>query len=186
MTPGGERDERHEAFVSRVRSLVWAGAVEVSDTVRREDPIEGFRLLTRSRLDDPRAGIRAALLVRQVAAGQLYQQANEARAVGWSWEEIGEALELPGTEVGADRPRGEAAFEWLIEGREPEPLDRDGVRLFRQSAASWRCGSCGAQVIDRGPFESHPDDNESGHAEDCPRHRAAIAAWRAATGWEEQ
>lgn len=185
MTPG-ERDERQAAFVNRVRSLVWSGAVEVFDAVRHEDPIEGFRLLARSRLDDPLAGIRAALLVRAVGAAQLYQHATDARAAGRSWEEIGEALELPCVAAGASRPSGEAAFEWLIEGHEPEPPDSSGVRLFREPAASWRCGKCGALVTDRGPFESHPDDNESGHAETCTRHAHEIAGWRVRTGWEDE
>jgi hypothetical protein len=34
-------------------------------------------------------------------------------------------------------------------------------------------------VTDRGPFESHPEDCESGHAEDCSQFAAELAAWQA-------
>lgn len=176
MTRAGGRDERQHRFAGQVRALVWSGAVEVFGAVRHEDPVEGYQLLTRPRLDDPLAGVRAALLVRAVADAQLDRQATDARAAGRSWDEIGEALGLPDEAAGADRPRGEAAFEWLVAGREPEPPDRGG--LFREPVTSWRCGTCGALVSDRGPFEFHPDDQESGHAQGCARHAAEVAVWR--------
>jgi hypothetical protein len=40
-------------------------------------------------------------------------------------------------------------------------------------------------ITDRGPFESHPEDCESGHAEDCSRFAAELAAWQAERdAWE--
>ncbi|WP_220187084.1 hypothetical protein, partial [Pseudonocardia pini] len=96
---------------------------------------------------------------------------------GRSWEEVGEALGLPDD----GEPVGEVAFAFVVEGREPErPRE-----LFRLSSTSWRCGSCGELVSDRGPFESHPVDNESGHTDDCARHLADVQAWRERTGWED-
>ena len=32
-------------------------------------------------------------------------------------------------------------------------------------------------MIDRGPFESHPDDREYGHGAVCPRRTAALEQW---------
>lgn len=176
-----ELDEQVAGFVSRVRSMVWAGAVEAFGATRLEDPIEGYRLLTRSRLDDPLAGLRSALLVRNVAAGRLIEFADAARAAGRSWDEIGAALDLEAD--GEGRSRAEVAFEWLVEGRVPQAPDR--WPSFHAPTTSWDCVTCGQRVTDRGPYESHPVDNEDGHREDCVRHRADVAAWVARTGWED-
>ena len=178
MNAGGvERDHEWDGRMRaayRVRELVLAAAVEVFGAVRSKVPVEGFRLLTESRLDDPMAGVRASELTVRVAEAQRADHARVARATGRSWDEIGAALDLP---VEGDRPRGEAAFEWLIEGRAPASTGPDHLG-FRTPATWWRCGACDRQVSDRGPYESHPDDNEIGHADGCPRRAAAIGAWR--------
>ncbi len=166
-----------------VRELVRRVAVEVFGARVVETPIPGFRVLTDVGLDDPLAGVRAALLLRTVATAQMYEHARAARAASRSWDEIGAALELPDYEFDS---RAEVAFGWLVEGREPEP-DAAATPLFRAPTARWRCGSCGRQVTDHGPFGgSHPDDAETGHASDCARHRAAVAAWKARTGWHDE
>lgn len=174
-----ERDGRMR-IAHRIRELVLAAAVEVFGAVRSEVPVEGFRLLTESRLDDPLAAMRAADLLARVAEAQRTDHARGARTAGHSWDEIGEALDLP---VDGDRLRGEAAFEWLIEGRVPESTGPDDL-LFRTPTTWWRCSSCDQQVSDRGPYESHPDDNEHGHTDGCPRRAAAIGAWRIRAGEE--
>lgn len=181
----GEADQSPEGdgrmrVAHRVRELVLAAAVEVFSAVRSEVPVEGFRLLTESRLDDPLAAVRAADLLARVAEAQRTDHARAARASGRSWDEIGEALDLP---VDGDRPRDEAAFEWLIEGRAPNATGPDHLS-FRTPTTWWRCSACGQQVSDRGPYESHPDDNEHGHADGCPRRVAAIGAWRTRTAEE--
>lgn len=43
----------------------------------------------------------------------------------------------------------------------------------------WRCPACGRDIIDRGPYNSHPVDNEHGHAENCSRMAAEVAEWQA-------
>jgi hypothetical protein len=70
---------------------------------------------------------------------------------------VAEALGVEATE---DEPRAEQAYRLLIEGR---PLPVDEPSWFHRPTASWTCSSCGQRVTDRGPFESHPDDNEQGH-----------------------
>lgn len=162
-----------------IRGLVRRIAVEVFDTTEVEVPIPGYTVLTDRRLDDPLAGIRAALLVRGVAEAQLYDYARTARAAGRSWNEIGAALGLPSEAA----PVGEAAFDWLVCGR--PPASKEEGWSWRAPSACWRCTTCDAQVTDNGPFESHPGDNETGHTESCARHRAEVAAWAARTGWED-
>src|SRR4051794_16909607 len=43
-----------------------------------EVPVEGYRLLTMPTLDDPLAGVRAAVLARDVAMGELLRYAEQA------------------------------------------------------------------------------------------------------------
>ncbi|MCD2193590.1 hypothetical protein LQ327_09375 [Actinomycetospora endophytica] len=128
-------------------------------------------------MTDPLAGVRAARLARDVAAGQLREQALHARGAGHSWDDIADALELTDTSDDSERcgqQLGELAWEWLIEHRPPAPGGRRGM----PGSAVWVCTACRARVRDTGPYACHPDDRESGHASGCPRHRAALAAYR--------
>jgi hypothetical protein len=144
------------------------------------EPIPGYQVLTRRRLVDPLPGVRAARALASASRGLLVEQARDARAAGRSWDEIGEALGLPNG--AADEPRAEAAFDEVVENRRAEPVRRS----FEAPSTYWRCGSCGGLVTDYGMSgSSHPDDQESGHAETCARHHAAIATWRTDTGWSD-
>ncbi|MFG1635624.1 hypothetical protein ACGFKX_12405 [Pseudonocardia alni] len=162
----------------RIRELLRRIAVEAFGSTETEVPIPGFTVFTDRRLDDPFAGIRAALLMRTVAEGQLYEYARAARAAGRSWDEVGAALDLPSGEF---RPVGEAAFDWLVCGRVPDP-EPDGVRSFRTPCAYWRCSTCDGLVTDHGPFEGNPANSEDGHVKGCTRHAAEVQAWN--EGWE--
>jgi hypothetical protein len=42
----------------------------------------------------------------------------------------------------------------------------------------WTCPSCTKTVVDHGPYESHPEHNERGHADGCARLAAEVAARR--------
>jgi hypothetical protein len=46
---------------------------------------------------------------------------------------------------------------------------------------TWLCGSCGQLVADRGPAEPDPALAERGHAADCDRHLAEVAAYQPAS-----
>ncbi|GAA1858722.1 hypothetical protein GCM10009836_43700 [Pseudonocardia ailaonensis] len=144
-------------------------ACDVHGAHRIETPVDGYQVLTRTELDDPVAGIRAAVLARSIAAAEIRCYAEQARAGGRSWDEIGEAIGLE--EAGAER--GELAFGLVVENR-PLPFHPP----FELISAWWRCGSCGERVRDRGPFEANPANTESGHASSCRRHAAEIAAYR--------
>ena len=90
--------------------------------------------------------------------------AEQARGAGRSWDDVAEALGIEATEDG--EPRDEQAYLLLIEGR---PLPADEPSWFHRPTARWTCTSCGQRITDHGPFESHPDDVEHGHAEICTR-----------------
>jgi hypothetical protein len=43
----------------------------------------------------------------------------------------------------------------------------------------YTCPACAQAISGRGPYESHPEDNEQGHADGCARLAADAAAWQA-------
>jgi hypothetical protein len=135
-------------------------------------PIEGVERATKRKLDDPLAGVQAALLARNVAVAQMQAYAEQARGAGRSWDDVAEAL---GIEAADDEPRDEQAYRLLIEGR---PLPVDEPSWFHRPKAWWTCATCGQQITDHGPFETHPDDVEQGHADSCTRHAATLAAYQ--------
>jgi hypothetical protein len=169
-----------EGLKIQVERLAERLAIEHFDGQVVDEPIPGFHMLTRRRLVDPLAGVRATKALANAARALLVDQARAARAAGRSWDEIGEALGL--SDGAADEPRAEAAFTEIVEGRRAQTY----WPTFRAPSTCWRCESCGEPVADHGPTgSSHPDDQESGHDESCERHAAALAAWRTRTGWDE-
>lgn len=171
-----EEQARRERLAAHVRQLVRRLAVEGFDTEPVEDSIPGFDRITRPGLADPLAGVRAAIVVRAVAEREIREAATDARGLGRSWEEVADALALSDAADDPPGTRAERAFEQVAGGS-----DR-----FWAASLRWTCATCGQRVTDRGPFESHPHDREDGHTADCPHQAAAIAAWRAETGWEDQ
>jgi len=129
---------------------------------------------------EPLAGLRAAVLARNVTTRQVRDYAEQARADGHSWDAVAEALGLG--QVEGPLTRGEQAYLHLVEHRLLHTDDPDR-RSGRSPVAYWRCSACGQYVTDRGPFEAAPFNNEEGHAPECARHATEIAAYRAE--WEE-
>lgn len=165
-----------------LRSEIRAAARDVYGAAVVETPIEGMQVMTRSGLDEPLAGVRAAVLARDVALRALREYAEAARGVGRTWDDIAAAVGLAPT-AGEGEPRDAQAYRLLIEGRPlPAPAERP-LRSHRR-AARWTCGACGRRVTDAGPFEGAPLHTEAGHAGDCVRHAGEIAAYRAT--WGEQ
>lgn len=122
-------------------------------------------------------GMLTALQTARVAEGIARDWARDARGNGSSWLDIANALGrmLPTLDEGED-PAIEA-FLWVA----PRPSMR-----FDPVTTSWRCESCGQRVTDNGPYNSHPEDVETGHADDCARHRAEIAAWKRRNDWDDE
>jgi hypothetical protein len=109
-----------------------------------EVPIDGFAAITRRALDDPLAGVRAAVLARNVAARQLRDYAEQARGAGRTWDEVAEALGIAADED--ETPRDERAYLLLIEGR--TGLGDRASAGFHRSSARWTYASCGERITD--------------------------------------
>lgn len=121
----------------------------------------------------PLAGLQAALLVARLATAEAYKFAKGLRGEGTSWLELADLLDIPWSE---EYVRRERAYE-LVAG--PPGSTYSGRSLY------WTCGGpngCGKYVTDRGPYEHHPRDNETGHADDCRRAAAEVQAWE----WETE
>jgi hypothetical protein len=138
-----------------------------------EVPIDGFAAITRRALDNPLAGVRAAVLARNVAARQLRDYAEQARGAGRTWDEVAEALGIAADED--ETPRDERAYLLLVEGR--TGLGDRASAGFHRSSARWTCASCGERITDWGPFGPNPDDMEQGHHQSCERHNGNRSAY---------
>jgi hypothetical protein len=118
-------------------------------------------------------GMRTALQTARMAEGIARDWAREARGAGRSWSDVAEVL-------GRMLPDGEdpaiEAFVWVA----PTPSMR-----FDRVTVGWRCSTCDQMITDHGPYESHPVDNESGHADGCARQAAEVAAWKIRAGWDD-
>jgi len=120
------------------------------------------------------AGIAAARRVANAAEGLMRDYAQRARGAGRSWQDIAPTLPVDLDDVAG---AAAAAFLWVA----PSPsMQYDTV------TTSWECQSCGERIIDRGPYNGHPDDDEEGHAEGCARHADDIRNFRAAAGWDDE
>jgi hypothetical protein len=123
---------------------------------------------------EPLAGLRATRQVELAARFNARGYVRDAREAGHIWQQIGEALDLtPNGEADlAGSTIAEAAYSYAAGSPDTETAWRYS-RSF-----SWRCASCEGLISDNGPF-SGPADNEPGHADDCTRLAAAVAAWDA-------
>jgi hypothetical protein len=120
----------------------------------------------------PLAGLWAAGHLARRASREVTAHARRAREAGHSWDEIGQALDI---EPGAGRSLAEVAYERFAGSPESWSL--------RGPSFAWRCPACDRMISDRGPYESHPDDNQPGHGKDCSRLAAELARWRAS--WDD-
>jgi hypothetical protein len=159
-----------ERAVWALRRVFQKAAEDVDGVTVVEVPISGMAAVTRRTLEDPLAGVRAALLARNVAARELRDYAEQARGAGRTWDDVAEALGISADED--DTLGGERAFLLLVAGGQVHESPY-------RSSALWTCGSCGERMTDRGPFESNPDDVEQGHHRSCERHNGNRFAYSA-------
>jgi len=118
---------------------------------------------------EPLAGLREAVTLQGSAGRVIEDYARYARTEGASWQEIGEALGLGEEAKERQRSAAELAYEQIV-----------GIPdLWSQANMYWPCPACGQTVTDRGPYESHPVDNEHGHTDDCTRMAGEVAGWQA-------
>lgn len=102
-------------------------------------------------------GIATARRVADSARTMMVEYARKARGDGYAWRDLAEPL---GVDGGGSDP-AVAAFELVA----PEPY-----MPFDRRSTYWTCMSCEQHVTDCGPYEGHPTDNETGHADGCARH----------------
>jgi hypothetical protein len=167
-SPTERQKKAHSEVLTRVMNGIQAVTREL------EDP---QHLITTPMYDgdpwpDQRARgiteLRVAQWWQNQAAGQVYRAACRAQGEGASWAEIAPHLDLEinGDPEASAYAKAEKAFERIA----------GWPGSFSDVCVCWDCGSCGGRIRDSGPYNSHPDDNESGHTETCQRHRAAVAA----------
>ena len=126
----------------------------------------------RARPDTPGPDCGAANSLAVRASREVATHARRARESGHPWDEIGQELDI---EPGDRRSMGEATFERFA----GSPTSWS----IRDPSFVWRCLACDRMISDRGPSESHPDDNQPGHAKDWSRLAAELARWRAS--WDD-
>jgi hypothetical protein len=123
---------------------------------------------------EPLAGMTASrdleLAARHTALGYI----RHAREAGRSWHQIGTAMHLvPGGDAQqAGDTTAEAAYTYAAGNPASESARRYGPSF------AWTCHACDNTISDHGLCGS-PADDERGHASNCPRLAATIAAWDA-------
>ena len=160
---------RREAF----RLARDSGADLVTRPIYSSDPEPTIRDV------EPLAGARAARDLEFAAQGAARDYIRQAREAGHDWDKIGQTIGLrPGRDADQEGASpADAAYTYAA----GHP-DTDAP--WRPRSFSWTCRSCDQHISDRGLIQ-HPADDEIGHAENCPRLTAAIAAWDAETAeWE--
>jgi hypothetical protein len=134
-----------------------------------ERPIRGMTLTVDAPADYV-AGIGAAQDIARVARSLASDYARKARGEGIPWRDLAAAL---GLSADPDDAPAESAFE-IVAPAPSMPFDAVSV--------CWECASCGQWITDKGPYNGHPEDDEIGHAGNCARHAAEVAAVRRAWG----
>jgi hypothetical protein len=123
---------------------------------------------------EPLAGLQAATSLKHAARRLALECVRQAREAGHSWHAIGVALGF-GHLAEADMSIAGAAYDYAAGG--PDVWSR---------SFPWVCPVCQATVIDHGPEAGNPEDQEQGHAADCPRLAAAVTAWNASWDVEDR
>jgi hypothetical protein len=157
-----------EAYFAASSSVLYLAQLGGADI--RERPVWPGAIST-MRYAEPLAGIRAAQTVRSAADRVTDDYVRHARAEGTAWCHIGEALELAENSQLTSHDLAIAAYEQLTGARD--------LPAFQTPVFHYTCQACQQPISDRGPYESHPLDNEHGHTEDCPRPTEQVAAWQA-------
>ncbi len=168
-------DSRQDAVTHAASNVYWRmrqAVIEIAEAggaeIRERPAFPGS--ISVHRYAEPLAGIRAAEILSDTAARIRREYTEHARGEGITWQQIGQALGLdqgPDGKSGYDL--GVVAFEYFAGAPD----------VWHEANFCYRCASCQAYITDRGPFESHPEDNERGHADGCARFAAELAAWQA-------
>jgi len=163
-----DREKRNTAAWHMRRSIeraVAEYAAEVGEPVTELPAFPGA--LSTVRETGPAAGIHAAGLASDLADGIRYSYVRKAREAGTTWQGIGEALGLDqGDDAKHGYELGTSAYEAIVGEND----------IWHQPTLGWTCPACSSLITDHGPYESHPEDNERGHADECTRLAAEVRA----------
>ena len=167
-----QHEQVHAAAIGRLQVLIldMVRKVHGDDAIERRQRYDGDTYP--EPVPTPLAGLQAADWVVQRAGQEIHQHVRRAREAGHSWEQIGQALDMRPVD---GRSVAESAYERVA--------GRPASWSFGSPSFTWRCPACGRVISDRGPYESHPDDNQPGHAKDCSRLATELARWRAS--WDD-
>jgi hypothetical protein len=167
-----QHERTHASATSRIQALIIDMVREVhgDEAIERRPRYDGDKCPEPA--PSPLAGVQAADWVVQRAGQAIHQHARRAREADHSWEQIGQALNMRPVD---GRSVAESAYE-RVAGR---PADW----YFSGPSFTWHCPACGRVIADRGPYESHPDDNQPGHAAECARLADELHRWRAS--WDD-
>ena len=121
---------------------------------------------------DSITGLECAAKLTSAVRRLVLDYARQAREDDHSWQEIGVALGFR-ADTDSEVSVADAAYDYAA-----------GTTGFRRAPFAWVCPVCWGTVIDRGPQAGHPADTEEGHADDCRRLAAEIAAWN--VSWDDE
>lgn len=123
-----------------------------------------------ARVPNAVAQLRALVALRGRVETETHYAVRAARGEGVTWHDLAGVLELTDDKDDGLSPAERAWYAVM-----PEDHNWGITRPY----FGYSCGACTNSIRDFGPFESHPDDNEEGHAGDCARHAELVAAWEA-------
>lgn len=131
---------------------------------------------------EPMAGIRAALTAQQAAKAAVRNYISTARSDGLPWHQIGDLLREAGAIGDSELADGGSPYYVAVAAFEYAASWSAG--MFSDPKFGWDCRECGRRITDRGPYDSNPLDNQSGHGAGCSRLEAELAKYEAA--WEDE
>jgi hypothetical protein len=173
-----DRHEEHDGAITRARWRLQGLALDLASEAFGDSAVERHARYDRDQLPEhapaPLAGVWAAHQLSRCARGEIISHVRRAREAGHSWVEISRTLEFKPED---GRTAAEAAYEHMTGSAASWSPHRPSF--------VWRCAACVCVISDRGPYERHPGDNESGHAEDCSRLAAEVKRWRASCDGQE-
>lgn len=122
---------------------------------------------------EPSSGLRIARALESAATGVTRDYVRYGREAGLTWHDIGVALGFRADPRDSGTNVGDAAFSFAADVRR-RSRERPEALTFR-----WTCPACHQNINDHGPSAGSPSEQQQGHATDCYRMAAFIAAWNA-------
>jgi hypothetical protein len=120
---------------------------------------------------EPLAGMLAARDLERAARDTALSYIRQARAAGHTWHQVGTALHL--APDGDPQQIGDTTAEAAYTYAAGSPHGAAALRYGR--SFTWTCHACDQNISDRGLCHG-PADDEHGHASNCPRLDASMAA----------